>query len=127
MENLYIKGSQDVFHVPSVKFDAQTGICEISGESYLEETVDFYEPLIYWLEDYIDETNGAITFNFKLSYFNTSSSRSILDILNLLKQYEENDGDVIVNWYLDLSDNDLKEEVEDFTIETDLKINLLPL
>jgi hypothetical protein len=125
MENLKIQGSHDVFFVPSVDFNAETGICELSGESYLEETIDFYIPLLQWLQDYIDYINKPVIFNIKLTYFNTSSSRCLLDILNLLKEYEEQGGQVIVNWYYDADDSDMEEEIEDYMIDSELKINMI--
>lgn len=126
MENIKIKGSHDIFFVPSVDFDADSGICEISGESYLEETVEFYTPLLNWLKKFITEKAQPLTFNIKLTYFNTSSSRCILDILNILKDYEDNGGHVTINWYYDKDDIDMEEEVEDYMLDTDLKINLIP-
>lgn len=125
MENLKITGSHGVFFVPSVDFCSGTGICEISGESYLEDAVEFYTPLLEWLEDYMVSVDKPITFNFKLTYFNTSSSRSILEILTSLKEYEENGGKVTVNWYFQEDDVDMREEVEDFTIESELDIKLV--
>ena len=56
MENIDIKGFKDDFFIPTVNFNAETGVCEIAGESYLEETVEFYAPLIKWLEEYISTT-----------------------------------------------------------------------
>jgi len=97
MEDLHITGSSDVYFVPSVHFSASTGKCEIGGESYLEETVEFYTPLLDWLRQYMEEVKGPIIFDFKLTYFNTSSSRCILDILYLLKEYEEEGGSVLVS------------------------------
>ena len=126
MENIHITGSHDVFFVPTVNFDATTGVCEISGESYLEETIEFYSPLLDWLEDYIAEVDKPITFNIKLTYFNTSSSRCILDILNILKDYEEAGGKVTVNWFYDVEDSDMVEEIEDYMIDSEMKINMIP-
>ncbi len=127
MKNIFIKGSHDIFFVPTVDFNAETGVCKLSGESYLEETVEFYAPLIKWLEDYTNIVDNPLAFNFKLTYFNTSSSRSILDILNVLKDYEEKGGKVAVSWYYDPSDTDMEEEVEDFMQEADIKINLIQM
>lgn len=125
MENINIQGSHDGYFVPTVNFDHQTGICEISGESFLEETNVFYKPLIQWLRNYLTE-NRPIVFNCKLTYFNTSSTKSILDILKLLKKYEEEGGKVTVNWYYDEEDLDLEEAIEDYIVDTGLKINMIP-
>ena len=125
MENIEIEGYQDDYFIPTVNFSAETGVCEISGESYLEETVEFYTPLLKWLEKYTTEIKELLTFNFKLTYFNTSSSKRILDILLILKEYEDAGGDITVNWYYEEGDTDMEDEVEDFMIASDLEINMI--
>lgn len=97
MDNLYIEGTQDIYYIPTVDFNAKTGILTISGKSNLEDTNQFYLVLLEWLDKYFNEVKKTVQFNLKLSYYNTSSSRSILDILDLLKLYEENGGTVEVN------------------------------
>lgn len=124
MENIYIPGSHDGYFVPTVDFNSETGICEISGESFLEETNVFYAPLINWIKEYIENKN-PITFNCKLTYFNTSSTKSLLDIFKILKKYEDEGGDVTVNWYYDEEDLDLEEAIEDYMIDTGLTINMI--
>ena len=91
----------------------------------MEETYKFYAPLMTWLEKYLSERKKVI-FNIKLTYFNTSSSRSILDILDLLREYSEGGGEIEVNWFFDPNDPDMEDEVEDFKIESGLDINLKP-
>ncbi|SKC63419.1 DUF1987 domain-containing protein [Ohtaekwangia koreensis] len=125
MEDLKIIGEKNIFFIPNVNFSIETGICELDGESYLENTFAFYAPLLKWLEDYMVYFNKPITFNFGLSYFNTSSSRSILDILNTLKQYEKQGGSVTVNWKIRDWDQDMKQDVEDFSIDSNLPIHTL--
>lgn len=126
MENLYIEGYQDNFYVPTVDFNAETGVCTISGKSYLEDTNQFYLVLLEWLDQFFDEINIPVQFNVKLSYYNTSSSRSILDVFDLLKIYEDDGGTVEVNWYCrDIDYEVVLEEVEDYMDESDLKINVI--
>ncbi|MEN8120391.1 MAG: DUF1987 domain-containing protein [Bacteroidota bacterium] len=126
MENLEIEGSHKNFFIPTVNFNAKTGICEITGESFLEDTVEFYRNLTDWIEDYIEQVEGPLAFIIKLSYFNTSTSRSILDILNLLKDYEDEGGEVVVNWHYDEIDIDMEEDIDDYIIDTGLDINKVP-
>jgi hypothetical protein len=127
MENIVIKEVPDSPYYPEVNFDAEKGICEISGESYMEETFKFYSPLLDWIVRYTKEVNKPLTFNFKLTYFNTNSSRLILDMLDILKKYQDNNGDVTVVWYYDPEDPDMIDEIEDFEMETGIKINLVEL
>jgi len=126
MENLEIEGSHKNFFIPTVSFNAKTGICQIAGESFLEDTVDFYKPLIDWIEEYINIIKGPIALIIKLTYFNTSTSRSILDILNLMRDYEESGGEIVVNWHYDENDIDMEEDIDDYIIDTGLEINKIP-
>ena len=126
MENLEIKGSHGEYDIPTVVFNAETGFCELRGESYLEKTAEFYNRLLDWLDGYMTEVKKPIVFNFKLTYFNTSSSKRLLYILLKLKEYEENGGQVTINWYYHEDDTDMEEEVEDFRIITNLEINPIP-
>ena len=85
MENFLVKGGRNEFLVPYVSLDAGTGVCEINGESSLEYTGEFYDQIINWLKLYATEVNRVLTFNFKLTYFNTSSYKAILGVLRQLK------------------------------------------
>jgi hypothetical protein len=126
MEDLKISGQHGSFFTPTVTFSAQTGICEIAGESYLEESFEFYDRLIAWINKYFEEGNEQITVNFKLVYFNTSSSRAILDLLRTLKGFEDAGKNVTVNWYYpDPDDDEMQVEAEDYIDETGLAINLI--
>ncbi len=123
MENLYIEGVESKFYTPTVDFNFETGICTISGKSFIEDTTLFYLRLLEWLDQYFEEIDKPIQFNVKLIYYNTSSSRSILDIFDILKIYEDNGGEVTVNWFCREIDFELiKEEVDDYMDESDLKI-----
>jgi len=126
MKDIYIQGSNDVYFVPTVKFEASSGKCLIEGESFLAETVKFYTPLIEWIEEFSNQKKGALDFTFKLTYFNTSSSKCILDILKILKRYENNNGKVSVYWHYDEDDSDMREALDDYMNDTGIKINLIP-
>lgn len=124
MEDLEIKGESGVFYIPNVKMEVSTGVCEISGESYLEDTDEFYNTIIKWIEQYRTEIKKAITFNFRLTYFNTSSSRGILNVLRTLKDYEDSGTSVEINWYYPDDDDSIAEEAEDYMVSTGLQINM---
>jgi len=124
MDNITLKSSPDTPYFPEVNFDADTGVCEISGESYMEETYKFYLPLVNWIKEYIKNTNNKIELVIKLIYLNTSSTKCILDMLEVLKEYQDKGGDVKVIWYYDIEDPDMVNEVEDFEVESGIKIEL---
>lgn len=125
MNNQVIKIVPEQIYYPAVNFNYQTGICEISGETYMEDTYRFYEPLINWLRDYT-LTKRPILFNFKLIYFNTSSSRFVLEILDILKAYQSANGKVDICWFYKTDDPDILAEINDFSAEVGIEIKTIP-
>ncbi|MDX1961264.1 MAG: DUF1987 domain-containing protein [Leptospiraceae bacterium] len=95
------------------------GFAEISGESYPENSVSFYEPIMKWLKEAVDEKK-EINFNFRLDYFNTSSSKCIMDILSKLDKYNTDGGKVVVKWHYAEDDDDMLEAGEDFSADLSL-------
>ena len=126
MENLHIPITEDEYDKPYINFDASTGKCEISGESFPEKTEEFYGDLMKWLEQYMTEIKGPIEVIFSLSYFNTSSSKRILHIMILLQEYIEKGGKVVASWNYDPEDLDLEEDIEDLRVISELDLNVKP-
>ncbi|MCU7834585.1 MAG: DUF1987 domain-containing protein [gamma proteobacterium symbiont of Taylorina sp.] len=91
---------------PAVHFDAQSNTLSIMGESYPENTAQFYEPVFEWLEEYIDSLQEQhVTFNMELIYFNSSSSKALMDIFDILEEACDEDKKIVLNWIYD-EDND---------------------
>ena len=126
MEDIHLKAVRGIYIAPSVDFIVSTGDCTLEGESFLEETSNFYSPLLDWLNEYI-ETGRPITFNIKLTYFNTSTSKWLLNILHTLKYYQAQKGKITVNWYYYKDDIDMAEEIDDYIIDSGLHINKITL
>jgi hypothetical protein len=122
MKNLHLNIHPELIYYPIVDFNYQTGILDISGESYMEETYTFYEPVIHWIREFVAEGKPVI-FNIKLTYFNTSSSRFILETIDILKDYKDMKGNVQINWYYKKDDPDMLNEIGDFVKETEMEIN----
>jgi hypothetical protein len=124
MENFHIEGST---YIPKIDFNAKTGVLEIEGESYHEYTMEFFQPIFNWLEEFLSEGGKTVTLNFRMSYFNTSSSRRFLEILTMLEDYQNNKkGKVTVNWYYEENDVDMLESGEEYADDVDLPFNLIP-
>jgi hypothetical protein len=111
MEPINIEGSPKT---PSVKFDGEKGIIEIKGRSIPENSIEFYKPLVDWLEDYKDTPMDKTTVNIQLEYFNTSSSKCILDVFKKLEAIHKAKNEVEINWYYEEDDEDMLEAGEDY-------------
>ncbi len=121
MENLNLAPSK---FTPDVKFNAETGILELQGSSYPDNSIEFYQPLYDWIDTFIAEENKPLTFNFKITYFNTSSSKCLLKLLEILEKYHNNKGTVEVNWFYKEDDDDIYESGEELFQDLTLTYNL---
>lgn len=111
MEVIKIIGTDDT---PSVTLDAQNEIFEISGRSLPEDVAAFYEPILDWLDRYAESPNDKTVFNFKLVYFNTASSKLILDILLKLEEMHEDGKEILIKWHFPEDDEDMEEAGEEY-------------
>ena len=111
MEVIKIVGTDDT---PSVTLDVANEIFEISGRSLPEDVAVFYEPILDWVDRYSEEATGKTIFNFKLVYFNTASSKMILDILLKLEEMHEAGKDVLIRWHYPEDDEDMEEAGEEY-------------
>ncbi len=111
MENISIEGTPKT---PAVNFDYPKGIIEIKGRSIPENSIEFYKPMVDWLEAYANSPQSKTQVNIQLEYFNTSSSKCILDVFKKLEAIHKADNDVIVNWYYEEDDEDMLEAGEDY-------------
>ena len=117
MEVIKLLGTDDT---PGIVLDAGNELFEISGKSMPEDVAAFYGPVLEWLEDYADEPNEKTVFNFKLIYFNTASSKMLLDILLQLEEMVEAGNEVKINWYFPEDDEDMEEAGEEYADIVDI-------
>jgi len=111
METIKIQGTEDT---PRIILDADNKVLEISGRSLPEDVTAFYEPVLNWLNEYSEKPNDKTVFNFKLTYFNTASSKLLLDILMKLEEMHENGNNVLIRWHYPEDDEDMEEAGEEY-------------
>ena len=111
METLRIEQTDDS---PLVIFDQENQLFEISGKSLPEDVVDFYQPLLDWLNDYRKKPLANTIFNLKLTYFNTASSKLIMDILLIFEEMVEAGQKVVIRWHSLRSDEDMQEAGKEY-------------
>ena len=113
METLSLQGSPKT---PTVEMNAGNGVIEIKGRSIPENSIDFYRPVVEWLDSYAESPSEITEVNIQLEYFNTSSSKCILDVFKKLETVFKNNGEkgVTINWYYEEDDEDMLEAGEDY-------------
>lgn len=99
---------------PSVNFEETTGMLDLRGRSIPENSIEFYKPLIDWIDRYSRTAQQPTVLRVQLEYFNTSSSKCILDLFKKLEQVRSAGNDVSVLWHYEAEDEDMLEAGEDY-------------
>jgi hypothetical protein len=115
---LLIEASQNS---PKVHLDADKKFFEISGESRPEDVFGFYSLLLKWLDEFSinllqsENEPDPLIFNFMLDYFNSSSSKYLLDICRKLSFLKNSGKNIVVKWHYERDDNDMLESGKEFS------------
>ena len=111
MEELVIEGSPKT---PTIKFDPKSGDLLLKGRSIPENSIEFYKPLVDVLDAYNASPQSTTKVDIQLEYFNTSSSKCILDVFKKLEAINSGNSEVTINWFYEEDDEDMLEAGEDY-------------
>jgi hypothetical protein len=117
MDVIKIKGTDDT---PNVILDADNNIIEFSGRSLPEDVATFYAPILEWIDEYAKSPNEKTEVIIKLEYFNTASSKMILDILLKFEEIHNEGHEVVVSWYYMEDDEDMEEAADEYADIVDI-------
>ena len=99
---------------PYIHIDFSKGVIYFRGKSSPENTTKFYEPVLKAVRFISRLGKEELTANFRMKYFNTSSSRFFFTLVRELKAFESNGMKVTINWYVEEGDEDMEETGLDF-------------
>lgn len=112
MESLRI---DKTLNTPYVHLDADTGKMEIKGRSVPENPLEFYTPLNEWLERFSAQAaERVLRMDVSLEYFNTSSSKCLLDVFKKMVLMQKMGAAVEINWWCEEFDDDMIEAGKDY-------------
>ena len=122
MKNLEQEGS---FKLPSLSLNANSGVLELAGKSIPERTSEFYDPVLAWMDEYIQSPKEETIFNVKLEYCNSSSTRYLMDIFERLERIFKEGKKVTVNWYYEEDDEDMLDLGQSYSAPLTIPINMI--
>lgn len=104
MENFKITETEDT---PNIDFNAESRVFTISGRSLPENAIEFYAPVLEWVDKTLDEAEPtSFVFEIKIEYFNTSSSKQLAKFFLLIEKYVEKHK-ININWFYEKEDLDM--------------------
>ena len=122
MEPLNIKSTEDT---PKVIFDPFKEIFEISGRSLPEDVNLFYKPILEWIRSYLESPNQKTVFIVNLQYFNTASSKILVEIFNMLDDKYNEGYEILVKWFSVEEDEDIIDAGEEFAENVEVPFELI--
>lgn len=111
MNSLNIAGTTTT---PSISCDADTGLILMQGDSYPENSFEFFNALIDWVKHFLTQSTIPLTIDLRLVYLNTSSVKAMMDIFDMLEAAHQNGRNVSVKWHYDIQNERVMELAEEF-------------
>jgi hypothetical protein len=133
MENLHIDQTQNT---PLINCDTNTNSISIEGESRPENVRAFYSSLFEWIDNYekliyyavsLSSNEKKIELNFKLEYFNSSSLKIFMEVIDRLQKVEKGSEKITlsINWFYEEDDEDILDSGKEFEKMTGDKMNFI--
>jgi hypothetical protein len=102
-------------NTPEVDFDFAANSFSLKGESHPEDVTAYYQPVMNALEAYLGQLGeGTCTFSLEFIYFNSSSAKIVMTLMEMLDEAAEEGASVIVRWVYDPEDDNMRELGEEF-------------
>jgi hypothetical protein len=122
MEVISIKGTQET---PEVMLDSSKGIFEVSGKSLPEDVKEFYNPILKWFDEYSKKPNPQTVLKIKMDYFNTASSKMILELFEVVKKVHTGGSETVIEWYYQEDDEDMQDAGQDYSDLIEMPFKLI--
>ena len=91
--------------MPGVSLDAENHAVLLEGEAYPEDVAAAFEPLMTSISTTLAESGETpMTVKFQLQYFNSGSSRKILEIIKMI---DASDTAHNIEWLADPEDDEM--------------------
>jgi len=124
MNGYFIRSSRVT---PSIYFNPTKGILDMRGKSSPENPLAFYSYVLDSLDSFAEKGQTDLTTNLAFEYFNTSSSKCLYIFLKKLSRIDQLGKKVIINWYYEDGDEDMKEAGEDLCSFFDMTFNFVEI
>ncbi|PTD96903.1 biofilm regulation phosphoprotein SiaC [Pseudothauera lacus] len=121
MNDLNIPGTQTT---PSIVSDHAQGMLAIAGDSYPENSFEFFTATIEWIEGYLAGSDRPLHLELRLIYMNTSSVKAMMDIFDLLEEAHGKGRKVSVDWFYNPRNERVEMLAEEFREDCSFPFNI---
>ncbi|MBM6552274.1 biofilm regulation phosphoprotein SiaC [Marinomonas ostreistagni] len=122
MNDLKIVSTQST---PLIETDSSRGVIYMEGDSYPENSFEFYTDLVNWVSAYLNDSQRPLVLELALLYLNTSSIKVMMDIFDELEEAHQGGRDITVNWRYDVDNERVAELAEEFKEDCSFAFNII--
>ncbi len=123
MNLMHIIATEDT---PEIVLNPDTGNFKFSGRSLPEDVSNFYAPVLQWFDEYLATPAENTIVDFKMTYFNTATSKIILDILLRLEKLSTEGKNVRIRWHYPKNDEDMADAGIEYSEIVDIPFDHIP-
>ncbi|MDR1813158.1 MAG: DUF1987 domain-containing protein [Candidatus Fibromonas sp.] len=117
---------QKTTSTPYVLIDEEKSYMKLEGRCFHEKVAEFFEEANDWLERYLASDFGVFTFDCAIDYFNSSTTKLLLNMLLKMDRHASAEKKIIVNWIASKNNGIIIECGEDFKDDmNNLEFNLV--
>ena len=124
MEALYLDRTNKT---PLLDLNPDTGVLSLTGRSISDHPIDFYRPIMDWIDRYKNDPQLRTVVNAELEYFNTTSFRVLLGLFKKVAEIQTSGHYVEINWMFEEGDESVMEAGEQYQSLVDATFNLVEL
>ena len=119
-EKVEIPGTSDT---PKVALDRNSGKFSFSGRSLPQNPKEFYNPILNWISAYSKQPQKETHLVFNMDYFNTASSKMILEVIEAVKLSESPESKLKIDWHYFEDDEEMYDTGKEFAEMTNAVFN----
>jgi hypothetical protein len=123
MNDLQIEATSST---PEIRTDSAAGRLMMAGDSYPENSFEFFADVIKWTEDFLAQSQRSLAIEFRLVYMNTSSVKAMLDIFDMLEEAHGAGRQLNVRWYYDPRNERVVDLADEFREDCTFPFEIIP-
>jgi hypothetical protein len=105
---------------PEIILDKERNIFRFTGSSMPENPEKVFGPVLDWIKSYMQTPNPSTVVEFKMDYFNSSTARYFVEILEKFEEMYDNGLAVKIIWFHFHDDVVILERGEDIEAVVDI-------
>jgi len=109
IKDIFIEGTAKS---PQIDFNHLTGDLILYGKSIPENAAKVYEPLLFWVNEYVKSPRKTTNLRLNLEYFNSATLIWLAKIVKALSKIDLEESVFFIHIYFDLEDFESMESDE---------------